>query len=108
MPDLCGRDSCCLASSRSHGAYPFEGGDGDRVKDGAGPRGRQGASVSSKHRGGNIIVATGWRVTRIALVAVAFSCSALAQTRLTVSAAASLKEALVETETTYQQSHANV
>jgi len=64
--------------------------------------------VSSKHRGGNIIVATGWRVTRIALVAVAFSCSALAQTRLTVSAAASLKEALVETETTYQQSHANV
>jgi molybdate transport system substrate-binding protein len=36
------------------------------------------------------------------------ACVAFAQTTLTISAAASLKEALAETETAYKQSHANV
>jgi molybdate transport system substrate-binding protein len=41
-------------------------------------------------------------------VALALSCGTLAQTRLTISAAASLKDALVETEVAYKQSHADV
>ena len=44
----------------------------------------------------------------VALAAVFCACVASAQTTLTISAAASLKEALAETETAYKQSHANV
>jgi len=44
----------------------------------------------------------------VALTAVFCACIGYAQTALTISAAASLKEALAETETAYKQSHANV
>ena len=44
----------------------------------------------------------------VALAAVFCACVASAQKTLTISAAASLKEALAETETAYKQSHANV
>lgn len=47
-------------------------------------------------------------VTLVALTAVFGACVASAQTTLTISAAASLKEALAETEMAYRQSHANV
>jgi len=64
--------------------------------------------VSSKHHGGNKNVATGRRIALLVLMALAFSFGTSAQTRLTVSAAASLKEALVEAEAAYKQSHRNV
>jgi molybdate transport system substrate-binding protein len=44
----------------------------------------------------------------VMLTAVLSVCPSSAQTQLTISAAASLKEALTETETAYKQSHANV
>jgi molybdate transport system substrate-binding protein len=47
-------------------------------------------------------------VLLVALTVVFCACVASAQTTLTISAAASLKEALAETETAYKQSHANV
>lgn len=43
----------------------------------------------------------------VALTAVFSACIGYAQTALTISAAASLKEALAETETAYKQSHTN-
>ena len=47
-------------------------------------------------------------ITLVALTALICASYTSAQTRLTVSAAASLKDALAETEAAYRQSHANV
>ena len=47
-------------------------------------------------------------IALVSIFVLLFACLASAQTRLTVSAAASLKEALGETEETYRQSHPNV
>jgi molybdate transport system substrate-binding protein len=48
------------------------------------------------------------RCLSIALAALICACCSRAQTTLTISAAASLKDAIAETEAAYKQSHANV